>query len=137
MAFAAPAMTILIRAHQELEKLVLTKWQLFIKGQLDEVYGNLLHEALYFDPAMKDIEAYIESSQKYVTGEVKVKLIKGNIIVVGVKSPFSLMDTKVAVYGEKNVLWTGSEVAGFSKLYGLQSILAQNAKKMGDGYENK
>lgn len=135
VAFAAPAITILIKAHKELEKLVLTKWQIFWKDHLADVYGNFLHEALYFDPVMRDIEALIDSNQNYVTGEVKVKLYKGNIIIEGYKSPYSLMSPKVAVYGEENTLWTGVEAAGFSKLYGLQSILASNAKKIGDAYE--
>jgi argininosuccinate synthase len=135
IAFAAPAISILIKAHKELEKLVLTKWQLFWKDHLADVYGNFLHEALYFDPVMRDIEAFINSSQNHVTGKVKVKLFKGNIIIEGYKSPYSLMNPKVAVYGEENTLWTGVEVAGFSKLYGLQSIIAANAKKIGDLYE--
>lgn len=135
VAFAAPAITILIKAHKELEKLVLTKWQLFWKDHLGDVYGNFLHEALYFDPVMRDIEALIDSSQNHVKGEVKVKLYKGNIIIEGYKSPYSLMNPKIAVYGEENTLWTGAEAAGFSKLYGLQSILASNAKKIGDAYE--
>ncbi|MBI4990640.1 argininosuccinate synthase [Candidatus Gottesmanbacteria bacterium] len=136
VAFAAPAITILIKAHKELEKLVLTKWQLFWKNHLSEVYGNFLHEALYFDPVARDIEAMIDSSQKNVTGDAKVKLFKGNIIITGVKSPYSLMNPEVAVYGEKNALWTGEEAAGFSKLYGLQSCLSTNAKKLGDKYED-
>ena len=129
VAFAASAMTILIRANQELEKLVLSKWQLFWKGQLGEVYGNFLHEAFYYDPVMKNIEAFIDNSQKYVTGDVKVKLNKGNIIVVGVKSPFSLMDTKVAVYGEENLLWTGQDAKGFAKVYGLSSMISSKVQR--------
>jgi len=129
VAFVAPAALILIKAHKELEKLVLTKWQLFWKDILTEAYGNFLHEALYFDPVVKDIEVLIDSSQKKVTGQVKIKLIKGNIIIVGYKSPYSLMDQKIATYGEENSFWTGEEVAGFSKIYGLQSILAQKANK--------
>lgn len=129
IAFAAPAMTILITAHRELEKLVFTKWQSFWKNTLSEVYGNFLHEALYFDPVMRDIEAMIDSSQNHVTGDVKVKLHKGNIIIEGCKSPYSLMSSKIAVYGEENALWTGIEAAGFSKIYGLQSSLAFNVQK--------
>src|SRR3989339_74040 len=129
IAFVAPASLILIKAHMELEKLVLTKWQLFWKDVLTEAYGNFLHEALYFDPIIKDIEALIDSSQKKVTGQVKVKLIKGNIIIVGYKSLYSLMDQKIATYGEENSFWSGQEAAGFSKIYGLQSILAQKANK--------
>ncbi len=135
VAFAAPAITILIKAHKELEKLVLTKWQSFWKDILTEVYGSFLHEALYFDPVMKDIEAMIDSSQKHVTGEVKIKLFKGNIIVEGYKSPYSLMNPQVATYGEENVLWDGKDAEGFAKIYGLQSLLAANAKKIGNSYE--
>lgn len=129
VAFAAPAVCILIRAHKELEKLVLTKWQLFWKNHLADVYGNFLHEAMYFDPVMRDIETFVDSSQERVTGHVKVKLFKGNIIIEGVKSPYSLMNPEIAVYGEENAFWTGDEAAGFSKLYGLQSVLAHQIGK--------
>ncbi len=129
IAFIAPASIILIKAHKELEKLILTKWQLFWKDILSEPYGNFIHEALYFDPVVKDIEALIDSSQKNVSGQVKIKLIKGNIIILGCKSPYSLMDSKIATYGEKNNFWSASEATGFTKIYGLQSILAQKANK--------
>ncbi len=129
VAFFSPAILILIKAHQELEKLVLTKDQLFWKNLLTEVYGNLLHEAKYFDPLARDIEAMIESSQKHVTGEVRVKLYKGNSNVEGVKSPYSLLDPEVAVYGEKNSLWTGSEAEGFCKIYGVETRLVHSVQK--------
>ena len=128
IAFAAPAITILIKAHKELEKLVLSKWQLFWKDHLGDVYGNFLHEALYFEPVMRDFEALIDNSQYRVTGKVKVKLHKGNIIIEGYKSPYSLMNPEVAVYGEENTIWTGAEAAAFSKIYALQSILASSMK---------
>lgn len=130
VAFAAPAAIILINAHRELEKLVQTKWQSFWKETLSDFYGSLLHEALYFDPAMRDIEVMIDSSQKYVTGDVRVKLFKGNIIIEGVKSDYSLMDAKVATYGEENLMWSGEDVKGFSKIYGMQSMLAAKVNKV-------
>jgi len=135
IAFAAPAITILIKAHKELEKLVLTKWQSFWKDSLSDVWGNFVHEGLYFDPVINDIEAMLDSSQKCVTGEIKVKLFKGNIIIEGYKSPYSLMNTDIATYGEENLLWMGKEAAGFCKIYGLQSILAHKAYKLGKKYE--
>ena len=128
VVFEAPAALILIKAHKELEKLVLTKWQSFWKDMISDAYGNFIHEALYFDPVVGDIEALIDSSQAVVTGDVKVKLHKGNIIVIGVKSPYSLMDKKIATYGEQNLMWTGQDAVGFSKIYGLQSVLAVKAK---------
>lgn len=129
IAFAAPAVLILIKAHKELEKLVQTKWQLFWKDTICNFYGGLLHEGLYFDPVMRDIEAMIDSSQQNVFGDVKVKLFKGNIIIEGCKSTFSLLDTGIATYGEENVLWSGVEAEGFSKIYGLQSVLAAKVRR--------
>lgn len=128
IAFEAGAPLILIKAHRELEKLVLTKWQAFWKNQLSEFYGNLLHEGLYFDPVMRDIEKMLDSSQSVVSGEAKVKLHKGECMVVGCKSPFSLMDLKVATYGEENAFYDGRDAEGFSKIYGLQGILAKGRK---------
>lgn len=136
VAFEAPAALLLIKSHKELEKLVLTRWQSFWKDMVSEAYGSFLHEGLYFDPVVKDMEELIDSSQRVVTGDVKVKLHKGNIIVVGVQSPYSLMDKKVATYGEQNLLWTAADAAGFSKIYGLQGMLATKARILGGEYEN-
>ncbi len=136
VVFEAPAALILIKTHKELEKLVHTKWQSFWKDMVAEAYGNFIHEGLYFDPVVKDIEALIDNSQGVVTGDVKIKLHKGNIIVIGVKSPYSLMDKKVATYGEQNLLWTGADATGFNKIYGLQGMLAAKAKLLGGAYEN-
>lgn len=127
IALEAPAPLILIAAHRELEKLTLTKQQLFWKNHLAEVYGNLLHEAQYFDPVMRDIEALINSSQQHVVGKVKVQLYKGNLTVVGARSPYSLMNRTVATYGEENRLWDGRDARGFCRIYGLQGMLARSA----------
>ena len=129
VAFEAPAMSILIQAHRELEKLVLSKNQSFWKDHLATVYGDMLHEGQYFDPVMRDIEALMDSSQGRVSGQVKVKLQQGNVIVIGVASPYSLMDARVATYGEENFLWDGQDAEGFCKLYGLQSVLVQRASQ--------
>lgn len=132
VAFTASGISILIKAHQELEKLVLTGKELFWKEILCQAYGNMLHEAMYFDAVMRDIESFINSSQKRVAGLVRMKLFKGNIFVEGLKSDFSLMNKKVATYGEENNLWTGEEAAGFSKIYGLEAMLWNlTAKKRG------
>jgi argininosuccinate synthase len=130
IALEAPAPLILITAHRELEKLVLTKQQAFWKNHLAEVYGNLLHEGQYFDPVMRDIEALIDSSQRHVTGEAQVKLHKGSVVVTGVRSPYSLLDQAVATYGEENVLWDGRDARGFCKIYGVQAMLAQRAAEV-------
>jgi argininosuccinate synthase len=124
IAFEAPAPVVLIRAHRELEKLVLTKWQQMLKEELATFYGNQLHEGLFFDPVMRDIEAFLASSQRPVTGEVRVRLAAGSCEVRGVRSPHSLMAADIARYGEGNAYWDGRDARGFCKLYGLQAAIA-------------
>ena len=128
IAFEAPAALIAISAHKELEKLVLTRQQQFWKDHLADVYGNMLHEGLYFDPVMRDIEAMIDSSQRHVSGDVRVRLFKGHIQVEGCRSAYSLLDRRVGTYGEANRAWTGAEAAAFCRLYGLQSVLAHRVE---------
>lgn len=127
VAFAAPGPQIVIRAHRELEKLVLTGWQAFWKEQVGSFYGQLLHSGLWFDPVMRDIEAMLVSSQQRVTGEVRMRLCRGLADVLGVKSPHSMMDPKVAVYGEGMKLWSGDEARGFARIWGLPSVLWSRA----------
>ncbi|HMB89610.1 MAG TPA: argininosuccinate synthase [Rhodothermales bacterium] len=128
VGFEAPAPLMLIAAHRELEKIVLTKWQRYQKDHLADFYGMLLHEAQYFDPVMRDIEAMIDSSQKVVTGTGTVRLFKGHISVLGCNSPFSMFDTGVATYGEENALWSGEDARGFSRLAGVHAYLAHHAR---------
>ncbi len=129
VAFEAPAATVLIAVHRELEKLVLSRGQLFWKRTLGDLYGGLLHEARFFDPLMRDIEAFLISSQQRVSGEVSVRLFSGQASVLGATSPYSLLGAG-AKYGESSALWTASEAAAFSKLYGTQDqLLAAQARK--------
>ena len=127
IAFEAPAPLMLIAAHNELEKLVLTRWQAFWKNHVGEFYGQMLHEGLYFDPVMRDIEALISSSQGTVTGEARLRLRRGHFDVTGVRSPHSLV-AGGATYGETTRLWTGPEAAGFAKLHALPMTLAARAR---------
>jgi argininosuccinate synthase len=127
IGFEAPAAHLLIAAHRELEKLVLSGKQQFWKDTLGNLYGQLLHEGHFFDPLARDLEAFLTSSQTHVTGEVKLTLYPRTWSVDGVRSPFSLMDQKIASYGETNRLWSGAEAAGFAKIYGVQQLLALRA----------
>lgn len=129
IAFEAPAAAILIDAHRELEKLVLTRLQLTQKEGLGATYGALLHEGLYFDPAMRDLEAYLQSTQTRVTGDVRVHVEQGRVEVRGVRSPWSLMNASAGTYGETNRLWSNEDARGFSNVYGLQGVLAARAGK--------
>jgi argininosuccinate synthase len=135
VAFEAPAPIVLITAHRELEKIVLTRWQRFQKDHLADFYGQMLHEGQYFDPVMRDIEAYLDSSQKPVTGSVHVRLFKGNVQVLGCQSPYSMFDTGVATYGETNELWDGRDAQGFTQIYGVQALLARRARREPSGSE--
>ena len=127
IGFEAGAAILLIGAHRELEKLVLTKWQAFWKDQLARFYGDRLHEGQYFDPSLRDIEALITSSQERVTGETRVRLAAGRFHVVGTRSPHSMMDSAVATYGEENRLWTGDEARAFARVAAVPSLLAARA----------
>ena len=134
IGFEAGAALLLIGAHRELEKLVLTKWQAFWKDQLARFYGDRLHEGQYFDPSLRDIEALITSSQSRVTGETRVRLAPGQFHVVGTRSPYSMMDRSVATYGEENRLWTGDEARAFARIAAVPSLLAARAA---DGVSKK
>ena len=129
VGFEAPAATILIAAHRELEKIVLTKWQRYQKDHLADFYGSLLHEGQHFDPVMRDIEAFLESSQEVVTGTVTVELFKGQARVQGCESPFSMMDAGTADYGETHQAWDGRDAEGFTRITGQQSVLAGKARR--------
>lgn len=124
VVFESAAISILIAAHKELEKSVLTSKQSFWKDHLGTVWGDMVHEGLYFDPLVSDIEAMIDSSQKNVTGVATIKLHKGNIIIVGSESEYSLLDNNIASYGEENSFWDGRDAKGFAKIYGLEGIIA-------------
>jgi len=127
IGFTAGAAQVLIAAHRELEKLVLTRWQSFWKDHVAQFWGDRLHEGQAFDPVMRDVEAMIASSQKRVVGETRVGLAEGRFMTTGVRSPFSLMDPKVAAYGESHHLWTGEEARAFASIAGIPSRLAAAA----------
>ncbi len=135
VAFEAPAAITLVSAHRELEKLVLAREQQFWKGTLGELYGAMLHESRFLNPLMRDIEAFLESSQRRVRGSVRVQFHQGQLSVLGATSPFSLMNSDLAAYGESSRLWSSAEAAAFSKLYGLQDWLLSRAATKGDSGE--
>lgn len=131
IGFEAGSALMLIAAHRELEKLVLTKWQSFWKDQLGRFYGDRLHEGHYFDPALRDIEAMVASSQRRVSGETRIHLAPGRFQVTGARSPFSMMDRAVATYGEENRLWTGDEAKAFARVGAIPELLAMRAEARG------
>ncbi|MFT7462207.1 MAG: argininosuccinate synthase [Pseudohongiellaceae bacterium] len=124
IAFEAPGSLLLVKAHGELAKLVQTRMQSHWNNQLGDFWGEQLHQGLFYDPAMRDAEALLDSSSTLVTGQVKLLLHRGHGDVVGVRSPHSLLGGQGAVYGEEMGTWTGAEAAGFARLHGLQCVLA-------------
>jgi argininosuccinate synthase len=128
VGFEAPAAHLLISAHRELEKLVLTGKQLFWKEHLGSLYGTLLHEGQFFDPLARDLEAFLESSQQVVTGDVRLQISPRSFTVEGVRSANSLMRSELASYGEGTSLWSGPEAAAFAKIFGVPQMLAMSSR---------
>ena len=128
VGFEAAAPMVILKAHHALEKHVLTKWQLTLKDQLSQFYGNWLHEGQILDPVMRDIEAFLETSQRNVTGDVFVQLFPYRFQVIGIESPFDLMSSRFGKYGEMNKGWSGDDVRGFSKIFGNQTMIYHQVK---------
>lgn len=128
VGFEAAAPMVILKAHHALEKHVLTKWQLQWKDQLASFYGNWLHEGQIQDPVMRDIEAFLESSQQQVTGKVFVQLMPYRFQIIGIESKFDLMSSKFGKYGEMNNGWSGDDVRGFSKIFGNQTAIYHQVK---------
>jgi argininosuccinate synthase len=127
VAFEAPAAEVLLTAHRELEKLVLTARQQRIKEQLAAPYGDWVHEGQLLDPVCRDIEALLLSSQQRVSGDVHLLLRTGALFVEGVESPFSLMAASRGVYGEAAGEWSAGDALGFSRIAALPGVFYTRA----------
>lgn len=121
VGFEAAGPLLIINAHKMLEKHTLTKWQQYWKEQLGNWYGMFLHEAQYLEPVMRDIEAFLSSSQENVTGTVSIKLRPYSYQLIGIESPYDLMKSEFGEYGEVNKAWTADDVKGFTKILGNQT----------------
>jgi argininosuccinate synthase len=130
LGFEAPGITVLLAAHRELERLVLTTRQQNQKATLGTTFGDLLHEGHYYEPLLDDLRAFLDSSQIRVSGEVRMRLHKGNAIALGAQSPHSLLDSSSrlgSTYGEGSGAWSGEEARAFAKLYGVAGRVASGA----------
>ncbi|MCW4020191.1 MAG: argininosuccinate synthase [Candidatus Bathyarchaeota archaeon] len=126
--YECPAATVILDAHKDLEKLVLTRHEIFFKQQVDALWANLVYTGLWMDPLKEDLDAFIDKTQKRVCGEVKVKLYKGGLQVVGRSSPFSLYDMDLATYNIETTFDQTSS-AGFIELWGLPTKVANALKR--------
>ncbi|MCL3781691.1 argininosuccinate synthase [Prolixibacteraceae bacterium JC049] len=129
VGFEAAAPLMLIKAHQMLEKHTLTKWQQYWKEQLGNWYGMFLHESQYLDPVMRDLEKFLESNQRNVSGTVTIKLRPYNFQLIGVDSEKDLMKSDFGEYGEMNKAWTADDVKGFTKIMGVQMKIYNSVNK--------
>jgi argininosuccinate synthase len=129
VGFEAAAPMVILKAHHALEKHVLSKWQLQWKDQLAQFYGNWLHEGQILDPVMRDIEAYLETSQRNVSGDVFIQLQPYRFQVIGIESKYDLMSSRFGKYGEMNTGFTGEDVRGFSRIFGNQTAIYHLVKE--------
>lgn len=120
VGFEAAAPLLIIKAHQMLEKHTLTKWQQYWKEQLGNWYGMFLHEAMYLEPVMRDIEKFLENSQENVSGKVIINLRPYHFQLVGIESEHDLMKSEFGQYGEMNKGWTADDAKGFTKILANQ-----------------
>jgi len=129
VGFEAAAPALIIKAHHLLEKHTLTKWQMYWKEQMANWYGMMLHEAMYLEPVMRDIEAFLESSQSNVTGKVFIDLHPYHFQMVGIESAHDLMKSDFGEYGEVNKAWNGDDVKGFTKIMSNSLKIFNNVNK--------
>lgn len=125
--YECPAATVILEAHKDLEKMVMTRHQVLFKQQIDDQWVFLAYAGLWVDPLKDDLDAYINRSQENVIGEVKLKLFKGSMQVIGRSSPNSLYDKNLANYNIKTS-FNQSYSKGFIELWGLQTRMYNNLK---------
>lgn len=129
VGFEAAAPMVIIKAHHLLEKHTLTKQQLIWKEMMANPYGNFLHEGLFYEPVMRDIEVFLTSTQAHVTGDVIIRLQPYHFTTVGINSPYDLMQSKFGSYGEMNNAWSGDDVKGFAKIFSNQIMIHSRVKE--------
>ena len=127
--YETPGGTILMEAHQQLEELILDRDTYTLKKEMGNKFADLVYEGKWFTPKREAIQAFIDVTQKYVTGEVKFKLYKGNIIKAGTTSPYSLYNESLASF-KTGDLYDHHDASGFINLYGLS--LKVRAMKMAE-----
>jgi argininosuccinate synthase len=132
VGFEAAAPMLILKAHEALEKHVLTKWQIYWKEQMANWYGMLLHEGQYLEPVMRNIEAFLEDTQETVNGTVIIKLAPRRFEIIGIESENDLMNSKFGQYGEMPSNWTSDDARGFAKIMANQVSIfrkVNNGKK--------
>jgi argininosuccinate synthase len=130
IGFEAGLSLLVIRAHHLLEMHTLTKWQIYWKNQLSDWYGQMIHEGQFLAPVMRNIEGFLEDTQKYVTGSVICRLAPYRFQVLGIRSPHDLMSSDFGEYGEINLAWSGEDVKGFTKIQAVPHMVYNKVNKI-------
>ncbi|HEX9908831.1 MAG TPA: hypothetical protein VGB78_10280, partial [Thermoplasmata archaeon] len=130
--YEAPAAIVLIKAHQDLESLVMTKDLQHYKKLVEQDYADLVYNGMWFSPLKEALDAFIEKSQELVTGKVKMKLLSGSAIVVGRESPYSLYSPSLSTYA-KGDEFDHSAAKGFIYVWGLPLKVGAMVKAIGAG----
>ncbi len=126
--YETPGGTILYKAHEILETLTLDRDTSHYKRLVAEQFAELVYYGKWFTPLRESLSAFVDKTQEYVTGDVKLKLYKGNVINAGVTSPYSLYDEAIATFDEDDV-YDQKDSAGFINLFGLSMKVGANMKK--------
>jgi len=126
--YEVPAATIVLAAHRDLEKLVSTIHQNNFKRSLEDRWAYLCYAGLWWEPLRADLDAYMESANEYVTGEVTVKLYKGSATPVARSSPFALYDQTLAGFGDSGGEFSQAASPGFIELFSLQTRMAHRVR---------
>ena len=130
--YETPGGTILYEAHQQLEELILDRDTYAVKKDMGNKLAQIVYEGKWFTPLREAVQAFIESTQKYVTGEVKFKLYKGNIIKAGTTSPYSLYNESIASFTTGD-LYDHHDAEGFINLFGLSTkVRAMKMQELGE-----
>ena len=132
--YETPGGTILMAAHDQIEELILDRETMEMKKKLGSQFAQIVYEGKWFTPLREALQAFVDSTQKYVTGEVKMKLYKGNIIKAGTTSPYSLYNESLASFTTGD-LYDHQDASGFITLFGLP--LKVRAMKMQEVENNK
>jgi argininosuccinate synthase len=132
--YETPGGTILMEAHQQLEELIADRDMMAFKKIISNRFADLVYEGKWFTPLRESLQAFIEKSQEFVTGEVKMKLYKGNIIKQGTTSPYSLYNESIASFTTGD-LYNHKDAEGFINLFGLS--LKVRAMKQAEIEKNK
>lgn len=132
VGFEAGLSLLVIKAHQHLEKHNLTKGQIYWKEQLANWYGMMIHEGQFLDPLARNIEGFLQDTQKFVSGKVYVRLAPYRFFILGMESEHDLMSSEFGAYGEMNMAWSGDDVKGFTKIMANQTMIYNKVNQVNE-----